>query len=219
MFETTLVRKILAAAAGCTLILAVGVGVAAVAHPGGDTKLSAASASAVQPTSRGPASVAAQAVASTPVTAPAALAPTAPPADTPKVTAAPTTGRARPTPTVPAAAPPPDAPPQAAPAPAPDLPAKAARRTPSATEVQAAISGLVQRIGGLLRLVSPTAAQIDRAGDEVCTAFDNGQTFAQVKATGLSMVPSSVTVTPATADWAVRTAVSMYCPDHSSNLV
>ena len=98
-------------------------------------------------------------------------------------------------------------------------PVKVARRTPSPAEVQNAISQLKSQVGGILLLVSPTPAQIDQAGDQVCTAFDNGQTFAQVKATGLSMIPASITVPPATVDWAVRQAVTMYCPGHTSKLV
>jgi hypothetical protein len=53
----------------------------------------------------------------------------------------------------------------------------------------------------------------------VCTAFDQGQTFAQVKATGLSMVSAYVPVSAAAADYAVRTAVALYCPAYASKLV
>ena len=67
--------------------------------------------------------------------------------------------------------------------------AKVARRVPTAAEVQSVITELKQKVGGILLLVSPTPAQIDQAGDQICTAFDNGQSFAQVKATGLSMIP------------------------------
>lgn len=102
---------------------------------------------------------------------------------------------------------------------APAAPVKVARRTPTAAEVQAAITELRRQVGGVLRYVSPTPDQLAQAGDEVCTAFDNGQSFAQVKATGLSMIPASVTVTPATVDWAVRQGVSLYCPGHADKLV
>ena len=90
---------------------------------------------------------------------------------------------------------------------------------PTTAEVNAVILELKTRVGGMLMLVSPTPAQIAEAGDQVCTAFDNGQSFAQVKATGLSMIPASVTVTPATADWAVRQAVALFCPGHANKLV
>ncbi|HJV08525.1 MAG TPA: hypothetical protein VJ653_02565, partial [Acidimicrobiales bacterium] len=71
----------------------------------------------------------------------------------------------------------------------------------------------------ILGFVSIAPTQIDQAGDQVCTAFDNGQTFAQVKATGLSMIPAQVSVPLSTADWAVRQAVALYCPGHANKLV
>ena len=218
MFETTLVHKLLAAAAGATFSLAVGVGVGAVPHPG-DAKLSAASASAtaLEPTfdpahTRQPST--SEPTTSTTSTTVAPATTTPPTTAAPKVTTPPTTKAARPATTV---APAPVAPPAAAPV--TTVPAKAPRRTPSAAEVQGAINGLKQQVGGILLLISPTPAQIAQAGDQICTAFDNGQTFAQVKATGLSMIPATVAVSPATLDWAVRTAVSMYCPAYASKLV
>jgi len=107
----------------------------------------------------------------------------------------------------------------AAAVPAPAAVATVARRTPSSEEIKSTISELKRQVGGLLRFVSPTADQINQAGDQVCTGFDNGETFAQVKATGLSMMPDSVDVSPATADWAVRQLVTMYCPGHADKLV
>jgi len=110
----------------------------------------------------------------------------------------------------------------AAAVPAPAVPAAVAtvaRRTPSSEEIKSTISELKSQVGGLLRFVSPSQAQINQAGDQVCTGFDNGETFAQVKATGLSMMPDSVDVSPATADWAVRQLVTMYCPGHADKLV
>ncbi len=109
----------------------------------------------------------------------------------------------------------------AAAVPAPAVPAAVAtvaRRTPSSEEIKSTISELKRQVGGLLRFVSPTADQINQAGDQVCTGFDNGETFSQVKANGLSMMPSSVDVSEATADWAVRQLVTMYCPGHADKL-
>ena len=63
------------------------------------------------------------------------------------------------------------------------------------------------------------AAQIDQIGNQVCTAFDDGQTFTQVKVTGLSMIPAGVSVPVGTDDWAVRKAVALYCPGHANKLV
>lgn len=217
MYKTPVVHKVLAAAAGCTFSLAMGVSVGAVPGPGDDAKLPAASAPAlaIRPSIVSQASIAAQVVVPTTATTLAAPLPTVATTTAPRVAIPPTTRPPRPTTTAPAAA---DPAPTALAAPAPVALVSVARRTPSSAEVQEAISGLVKQVGGLLRLVRPTPAQIAQAGDKVCTGFDSGQTFAQVKATGLSMVPSSVTVSPATADWAVRTAVSMYCPDHASKL-
>jgi hypothetical protein len=109
----------------------------------------------------------------------------------------------------------------AAAVPAPAVPAAVAtvaRRTPSSEEIKSTISELKRQVGGLLRFVSPTTDQINQAGDQVCTGFDNGETFSQVKANGLSMMPSSVDVSEATADWAVRQLVTMYCPGHADKL-
>ncbi|MDQ6928372.1 MAG: DUF732 domain-containing protein, partial [Actinomycetota bacterium] len=91
-----------------------------------------------------------------------------------------------------------------------------ARVTPSSAQVQAAIQGFHQRIP----LFSPTAAQVAQFGDQVCSAFDQGQSYAQVKATGLQMVTQYpfVKITSADADWMIHTAVSMYCPGYAGKL-
>jgi len=90
-------------------------------------------------------------------------------------------------------------------------------RVPPPAEVQAAITRLSILVGVPAFLIN--AGHIATGGNQVCTAFDQGQTFAQVKATGLSQVSSLVTVSPAAADETVRTAVAMYCPAYSSKLV
>ena len=218
----TWIKKALAAVAGVNLALAIGVGAGAVPRPGDNRAVETASVSGVEevaaPAARQPGDGTAAAVQSTEqVQSPA---PTAPTTTAPKprtTTAPPTTKAPAAKRTAPTAATTTAAAPTTAPAPA--APVKVPRRTPPPAEVQAAISQLKAQVGGLLLLVSPTPAQIDQAGDQVCTAFDNGQTFAQVKATGLSMIPASVTVSPATVDWAVRQAVTMYCPGHASKLV
>ena len=210
-------RKLLAGLVGVNLSLALAVGAGAVPRPGDDGNVRPASVSQVEelaaPPARQPGDVA-QDLAQVPAPAPAAApVPTSAPTTVakPKVTVPPTTKAPV------AKAAPVTAPPAVAPAAA--APVAVARRTPSPTEVQAVITELKRQVGGLLLLVSPTPAQIAQAGDQVCTAFDGGQTFAQVKATGLSMIPASVTVSPATADWAVRQAVALFCPGHASKLV
>ena len=118
----------------------------------------------------------------------------------------------------PAAAPPPTAsvPTPAAPAPAPS--AAVPRRTPSPAEVQQAIEALPNYIKTSIK---PTPGLVATIGDQVCTAFDQGRTVAEVKATGLQMLTRlpRTTVLPGGADWAVRTVVALYCPGHASKLV
>ena len=100
----------------------------------------------------------------------------------------------------------------------PLVPTGVARRTPSAAEVQQALKTLPQYVKTIIK---PTAAQVAELGDRVCTAFDEGQTFAQVKATGLELVTQvpRTTVLPGGADWVVRTIVALYCPGHAPKLV
>jgi hypothetical protein len=87
------------------------------------------------------------------------------------------------------------------------------RRQPSSAEVQQAIKGLEQYVD-----FTPTPFQVAQAGDMVCDAFDEGQTFAQVKAAARAMVPSSYEVKPGADDYVVRTAVRLYCPSYTSRL-
>lgn len=154
--------------------------------------------------------------------APAIVVPAAPP----EVVSAPTTSVVVP-PVVETPAPPTSAP-VAAVAPAPPVaPALPARRIPSPAEVQEAIRGMEQFVSyksGLFGLVAgaptPTAAQVDELGALVCTALDDGQTVEQAKATGMAMAADNpyVTISPAGADYVVRTAVRLYCPGHTDKL-
>ena len=123
---------------------------------------------------------------------------------------------------------PPTSAPVAAVAPEPAVaPAPPARRIPSPAEVQEAIRGMEQFVSfksGLFGIVAgaptPTAAQVNELGDLVCTALDSGQTVEQAKATGLAMAADNpyVTISPAGADYVVRTAVRLYCPGHTDKL-
>jgi len=212
---------VLAGVVGVTLALALAVTAGAVPQLGEDATVRTAAVSQVQevaaPSVRQPGDVVAVV---TQATTPTTVAPAAP-TTAPKVTAPPTTApvagavaTTRPAATVATVAPA-----RTAPAPAAVAAAKVARRTPTGAEAQAAITEMKRRVGGLVALVGITELQLAQAGDQVCTAFDNGQTFAQVKATGLSMIPAVITVTPPTVDWAVRQGVAMYCPGHASKLV
>ena len=218
--ETSRKRKLLAGLVGVNLTLALAVSAGAVPRPGDNGNVRTASVSQIEELAAPPARQPGDSVPTTAPAAPAAVAaaaaPTAAPTTVPKpkVTAPPTT-KAPVAKAAPVAAAPAVAPATAASA----APAKVARRTPSAAEVQTAIAELQRQVGGLLMLVPPTEAQLAQAGDKVCTAFDGGQSFAQVKATALSMIPASIPVSPATADWAVRQAVTLYCPGHASRLV
>ncbi len=92
-------------------------------------------------------------------------------------------------------------------------PTTAARVTPSSAQVNAAIA----QIGAGLPI---TEAQARQFGDQVCSAFDQGQSFSAVKATALQeakKVPF-VTVSAAQVDSAVRTAVQLFCPGYASKV-
>jgi cytoskeletal protein RodZ len=213
--------KVLGGVVGVNLTLALAVSAGAVTHPGADDEVQAASVQVEELAApvRQPGDSVAPAQEEAPAEAVVAEATT--------TTGAPATTVAKPKTTTPPAtkapvakaAPTTAAPAVAAPvAPAAAVPAKVARRVPTAAEVQGVVARLKKDIP-ILGFVSVAPAQIDQAGDQVCTAFDNGQTFAQVKATGLSMIPASITVPGATADWAVRQAVALYCPGHANKLV
>jgi hypothetical protein len=92
----------------------------------------------------------------------------------------------------------------------------AARLSPSSAEVQAAIAQLHQRIP----YFTPTEAQARQFADQVCTSFDQGQGYAQVKATAMQAVTKVpfVKVSDADADFAIRTAVQLVCPGYLSRL-
>jgi hypothetical protein len=84
---------------------------------------------------------------------------------------------------------------------------------PSSAQIRSAISSLG------LPLV-PSESQARQFGDSVCDAFDQGQTFAQVKAGALqaaSQIPL-IAVSPSAVDAAVRAAVNLFCPGHASKL-
>jgi len=211
---------------GVNLALALAVTAGAMPHPGDNGPVRAAAVSQIQevaaPEARQPGDATAQTALQSGVAAAPGTASTVPTtAVTPKPTLAPAT-TASPTTKAPVAKVTPATNASAVTAPvvtAPAVPVRVARRTPTPAEVQTAISELKRKVGGLLLLVSPTPAQLAEAGDQVCTAFDDGQNFTQVKATGLSLIPASIPVSPATVDWAVRRGVALYCPGHADKLV
>jgi hypothetical protein len=221
--NTSVNRRVLAGVAGVNLALALAVGAGAIPRPGagGNGTTIAASAkidelaapAARQPGDVPPDTAAAPTTTAAPTTAPptTAVKTTTPTTKAPVKTTATTKVPATTGAPAPAAA-------AAAPAAAPAAPAKVARRVPSAAEVSQAIATLPQYVSTIF---TPTPAQVAQLGDQVCTAFDQGQTFAQVKATGLSMITQVplTTVKPGGADWVVKTIVNLYCPGYASKLV
>lgn len=138
------------------------------------------------------------------------------------VTAPPTTAAPKPV----AARAPPAAAVAEAPAPAPTTPpatqapapksTTAARLNPTSAQVMAA----VQQIRTRIPLLPQNEAYARQFGDAVCTAFDQGFSAAQVQAQVLqavSQVPL-IKVLPADADFAIKTAVQLFCPGYASKL-
>ena len=210
------VTKVAIAATAAVVLLTAAAGAAGVLPlPGGGSDAADVAPAVVQsgdvPTLTPEPEAAPSSAADVPVSSPPVV------AEAPPVTAAApvASGSARPSSPAPAApartlsTPAPAAPPATA--------AGVARRTPSAAEVQAAIKALPQYIR---TMIPPTPALVAEIGDQVCTAFDQGHTYAEVKTTGLQMLTQlpRTTVLPGGADWAVRTVVSMYCPGHASKL-
>jgi hypothetical protein len=110
---------------------------------------------------------------------------------------------------------PPTAPPAAAAA-APAAATVAARRIPTAAEVNQAIQAVHQ----LVPFFTPTAAQVARVGNQICTAFDQGMTFSQVKSKVSALLGSLSWLVPSSiAAQGVRTTVGLYCPGYASKLV
>lgn len=217
--NASLTRRVLGGVVGVNLTLALAVSAGAVPRPGDNVQTAAAAQveELAAPAARQAGDVAAQVA---PVAeAPAPTPTTAAPATTvakPKVTTPPTTKAPRAA--APKAAAPAPAVTAAPAAPVAAVVAKIARRVPTAAEIQGVITELKRRVP-LLGLVAVSQTQIDQIGDQVCTAFDNGQSFTQVKVTGLSMIPAGVSVPAGTDDWAVRKAVALYCPGHAAKLV
>ena len=222
MQDTARNRWMLGGLAGFTLALAVAVSAGAVPHPGENANARTVAASAgIAEMASSAARQSGDAPGPAHVTATPAPPTTAPPTTVTKATTPTTKAPVATTRTTQAPAPVADAvaAPVAAAAPvaSPAGPVKVPRRVPSAAEVQQAIATLPQYVSTIL---TPSPAQVAQLGDQVCTAFDQGQTLAQVEATGLQLVTQVplTTVKPGGADWVVRTAVTLYCPGHLTDL-
>jgi hypothetical protein len=99
---------------------------------------------------------------------------------------------------------------------APAGPTRAARLSPSSAEVQSVIALVSQRIP----LFRPTEAQVRQFGNDVCGAFDSGAPYDQVKAQVQQALPKVpfVTISSADVDYAIRTAVGLFCPGYTALL-
>jgi hypothetical protein len=90
-------------------------------------------------------------------------------------------------------------------------------RQPTTAEVNEAISA----VHSLVPFFTPTATQIATSGIQVCTAFNEGQSFSTVESDALSMIgassyswaiPQSAQIT------AIETLVALYCPANAAKL-
>jgi hypothetical protein len=92
----------------------------------------------------------------------------------------------------------------------------APRRQPTAAEV----SGAIKAVHQLVPFFTPTAVQVARVGNQVCTAFDQGLTFSQVKSKVSALLgPWSWLLPSSVASQGVRVTVDLYCPGYASKLV
>jgi hypothetical protein len=195
-------RRTIAAIAGAIgLTFAVGVAAAAGVVPQADSTEQGAPAAAV--------STDATPAATEPVANQAA------PAEAPVVAAAPAAPAAPSAPRSAASAPraAPAATAAAAPAPPSTVPA---RRNPSSAEVMGALQTLKARIP-MMPLNESYARDF---GNQVCSAFDAGSSFSQVVNNAIaaaSKVPF-FSLSQADAQFAVRTAVQLFCPGYAAKL-
>jgi hypothetical protein len=91
----------------------------------------------------------------------------------------------------------------------------APRTQPSAAAVQQAIDGLQQYLP-----LAPSADQVAQVGDQICSAFDAGQSYSQVLSSTkqtLGQVPMVSNLDAASA-YAVQQSVALYCPGYTNKL-
>jgi hypothetical protein len=93
----------------------------------------------------------------------------------------------------------------------------APRTSPSSDQLADVIAQVKERIPMTFQ---PNEGHVRAFGDAVCTAFDQGKTASQVRGLVLqaaSQLPA-ITVSQATATFAVDTAVGLFCPGNSAKL-
>jgi hypothetical protein len=204
VFETS--RRTIGLLTGATaMTLSIGVGTAAGVVPQlGKTE---------------PASVTVDVAAPTPGPVDVAPAPTAPPTTVPPPPTAPPTTVTPPAPATTAAprrASRPAAPAAAAAAAAPAAPAKPVRLNPSSAEIQ----GVIAQVASRIPLFRPSEDQVRQFGNDVCSAFDSGLPYNQVKAQVQQAMPKVplISISSADIDFAIRSAVSLFCPGYTNLL-
>lgn len=91
------------------------------------------------------------------------------------------------------------------------------RPAPRTGPTKAALQGAIRELDARTNYFRPTEKQIREFSGEVCTAFDQGYSYAEVK----SGVLDSATRTPylgvssADADYSLRSAVQLFCPGYA----
>jgi hypothetical protein len=110
--------------------------------------------------------------------------------------------------------------PPATTAPAPVVEAPVSVTVPRLNPTSFQVFQAIQQISTLVPMFKPTEAQARQFGDTICTAFDQGKPYAEVKAGVLSAVTHvpGLSVSSSDADAAIRTAVELFCPGHKSKL-
>lgn len=90
---------------------------------------------------------------------------------------------------------------------------------PRVEPTQAALRAAIKELDARTNLFRPTEHQVREFGDQTCTAFDQGYSAAQVRSAVLDSAKKRapfLRVSSADADYAVKTAVGLFCPGHQS---
>jgi hypothetical protein len=83
-----------------------------------------------------------------------------------------------------------------------------------------ALLQVMQELDRRTNFFTPTENQVNQFSTQVCDAFDQGYSFAQVKAGVLDTARQApfLGIDGGDADWAIRQAVTLYCPGHAGKL-
>ena len=91
------------------------------------------------------------------------------------------------------------------------------RPAPRTEPSKAALQGAIRELDARTNYFRPTEKQIREFSGEVCTAFDQGYSYAEVKAGVLDSAKRApyLGVSSADADYSVRSAVQLFCPGYA----